>query len=71
MIIFSWCNWLLLQWSQSNERQVRLKNLDFDASGVYCCEVTTETPIYTKASEDEEVTVVSKYNPYYQWEFLD
>ncbi|XP_046669653.1 uncharacterized protein LOC124360254 [Homalodisca vitripennis] len=49
-----------IDWAQSNEQQVRLKILDFDASGVYCCEVTTETPIYTKASEDEEVTVIKK-----------
>lgn len=40
---------------------MRLKILDFDASGIYSCEVTLETPIYTKASEDEEVTVISKF----------
>ncbi|XP_054273112.1 uncharacterized protein LOC128993320 [Macrosteles quadrilineatus] len=49
-----------IDWAQSNEQQVRLKILDFDASGIYSCEVTTETPIYTKASEDEEVTVIKK-----------
>ncbi|KAJ9585443.1 hypothetical protein L9F63_002751, partial [Diploptera punctata] len=35
-----------------------LRNLEFQASGFYSCEVSTETPIYTKPSNDQELTVV-------------
>ncbi|KAK9503211.1 hypothetical protein O3M35_011829 [Rhynocoris fuscipes] len=35
-----------------------LKELDFDASGMYSCEVSTDTPIYTKPSDDQELTVM-------------
>lgn len=37
-----------------------LRDLDFEASGQYACEVSTETPIYTKPSEDLELTVMRK-----------
>ncbi|PSN46963.1 hypothetical protein C0J52_12571 [Blattella germanica] len=47
--------------SQSNERQIVLKNMDFEASGFYSCEVSTETPIYTKPSNDHELLVIRKY----------
>ncbi|CAB0013856.1 unnamed protein product, partial [Nesidiocoris tenuis] len=47
-----------LQWNSSNEKQVMLKELDFDASGLYSCEVSTDTPIYTKPSDDLELTVM-------------
>ncbi|RZF40427.1 hypothetical protein LSTR_LSTR011197 [Laodelphax striatellus] len=47
-----------MDWTSSNERQLSVRNLDFDASGAYSCEVTTETPIYTKPSEEREMTVV-------------
>ncbi|KAF6205202.1 hypothetical protein GE061_019369 [Apolygus lucorum] len=46
------------EWNSSNEKQVMLKELDFDASGLYSCEVSTETPIYTKPSDDLEMTVM-------------
>ncbi|XP_026470711.1 uncharacterized protein LOC113374971 [Ctenocephalides felis] len=46
------------QWSRSNAHQVALKNLDIQASGLYSCEVSLETPIYTKASSDHELTVI-------------
>jgi hypothetical protein len=42
--------------------QVMLRNLQFEASAYYSCEVSTETPIYTKASNDEELTVIRKFN---------
>ncbi|XP_024084367.1 uncharacterized protein LOC106669510 [Cimex lectularius] len=45
-------------WGNSNENQVMLKELDFEASGLYSCEVSTETPIYTKPSDDQEMTVM-------------
>ncbi|XP_075225627.1 uncharacterized protein LOC142326797 [Lycorma delicatula] len=47
-----------IDWNSSNERQLFLRSLDFEASSVYSCEVTTETPIYTKPSEEREITVV-------------
>jgi hypothetical protein len=50
----------LLQWNESNERQILLRNMDFDASGFYSCEVSTQTPIYTKPSNDHELTVIRK-----------
>ncbi len=49
------------QWSESDEKRVSLKNLQFEASGVYICEVTTDNPIYTKPSEEEYLTVMRKY----------
>ncbi|XP_055847405.1 uncharacterized protein LOC129913047 isoform X1 [Episyrphus balteatus] len=42
-----------IDFDNSNETQVTLKKLDFDASGHYYCEVSTDTPIFTKASSDE------------------
>jgi hypothetical protein len=53
---------VLFQWTHTNERQVMLRNLHFEASGTYFCEVSTETPIYTKPSNDELLTVFRKYN---------
>lgn len=47
-----------LDWAHSNSKQLMLRKLDFEASGVYSCEVTTDTPIYTKPSEDQELTVI-------------
>lgn len=51
----------LFQWVHSNERQVMLKDLDFDASGLYSCEVSTETPIFTKPSDDQELIIMREY----------
>ncbi|XP_066908184.1 uncharacterized protein [Halyomorpha halys] len=48
----------VLDWKHSNERQLMLKDLDFDASGQYSCEVSTDTPIFTKPSNDEELIVM-------------
>jgi len=49
-----------LQWNESSERQILLRNMDFEASGIYGCEVSTQTPIYTKLSNDHELTVIRK-----------
>ena len=51
---------VVLQWSESSETQIMLRNMDFEASGMYCCEVSTQTPIYTKLSNDHELTVIRK-----------
>lgn len=48
------------QFAQSNQDHVTLKNLDFDAAGLYYCEVSTDTPIFTKASNDEQIHVIRK-----------
>lgn len=50
-----------MQWTESDEKRVSLKNLQFEASGVYICEVTTDNPIYTKPSEEEYLVVMRKY----------
>ncbi|XP_046388911.1 uncharacterized protein LOC124157886 [Ischnura elegans] len=49
-----------LDWSRSNEREIRLTGLELEASGVYSCEVSMETPIYTKPSNDEVITVIQR-----------
>uniref|UniRef100_A0A336L907 CSON002041 protein n=1 Tax=Culicoides sonorensis TaxID=179676 RepID=A0A336L907_CULSO len=45
-------------WSQSNDKHFTIRNLHFDAAGTYYCEVTTDTPIYTKASQDAVLHVI-------------
>jgi hypothetical protein len=52
--------YVTLQWNESNERQILLRNMDFEASSTYCCEVSTQTPIYTKLSDYHELTVIRK-----------
>ncbi|XP_063227105.1 uncharacterized protein LOC134533511 [Bacillus rossius redtenbacheri] len=47
-----------LDMAASNKRFIILKNMSFDATGVYSCEVSTAAPIYTKPSSDEELTVI-------------
>lgn len=51
----------IIQWDESNERQLTMKNLHFDAAGTYYCEVTTDTPIYTKESQLAPFHVIRKY----------
>lgn len=46
-----------LQWEGSNERQLKIRNVDFAASGYYSCSASMEQPIYTKFSEKVELTV--------------
>lgn len=50
-----------LKFPKSNQHEVTLKNLDFDASGLYYCEVSLESPIFTKASNEEQVHVIREY----------
>ena len=49
---------------QSNEKQIVLRNMDFEASGIYSCEVSTQTPIYTKPSNDHELLVIREYTSF-------
>lgn len=49
------------QLTQSNREQLTLKNVEFEAAGLYNCEASTDTPIFTKASADEQVHVYCKY----------
>ncbi|XP_018791205.1 PREDICTED: uncharacterized protein LOC108970332 [Bactrocera latifrons] len=46
-----------IDWENSNETQVTLKNVDFELSGQFFCEVSTDAPIYTEASVDELLSV--------------
>ncbi|XP_030370904.1 uncharacterized protein LOC115621400 [Scaptodrosophila lebanonensis] len=46
-----------IDWENSNETQVTLKDVHFDLSGQFYCEVSTDTPIFTKASADELMSV--------------
>ncbi|CAD6994902.1 unnamed protein product, partial [Ceratitis capitata] len=46
-----------IDWENSNETQVTLKNVDFDLSGQFFCEVSTDSPIYTEPSQDELLSV--------------
>lgn len=50
------------KWKNSDEEKVHLEKIDFDAAGRYYCEVSTETPIYTKESNIEQVHVIGKFN---------
>jgi hypothetical protein len=52
--------YFVLQWDESSERQILLRNMDFEASGTYSCEVSMQTPIYTKPSSEHELTVIRK-----------
>ncbi|CRK92440.1 CLUMA_CG006007, isoform A [Clunio marinus] len=51
-----------IDFQKSNQNEVTLKNLDFDASGLYYCEVSLESPIFTKASNEEQVHVILPQN---------
>lgn len=46
--------------SLSNERKIVLQNVQFSASGSYSCEVSLETPIFTKSSAEKELLVIRK-----------
>uniref|UniRef100_A0A182PUX7 Ig-like domain-containing protein n=1 Tax=Anopheles epiroticus TaxID=199890 RepID=A0A182PUX7_9DIPT len=45
-------------WKKVTPSTLTLKNVDYDASGSYYCEVSTDTPIFTKASNDEILNVM-------------
>lgn len=68
-LIFSICEMMLTwnltlnndkQWKNSDEEKVHLEKIDFDAAGRYYCEVSTDTPIFTKESNVEQVHVIGK-----------
>ncbi|XP_049789792.1 uncharacterized protein LOC126195287 [Schistocerca nitens] len=44
--------------NESDERQLMLRGLKFEASGIYTCEVSTIAPIFTRSSEEAEVIVI-------------
>ncbi|KAJ8721452.1 hypothetical protein PYW07_002227 [Mythimna separata] len=45
----------------ATENSIILQNLDFAASGSYSCEVSLDTPIFTKASTEKQLTVFRKF----------
>ncbi|KFB37998.1 AGAP013021-PA-like protein [Anopheles sinensis] len=47
-----------IDWKKVTPSTLTLKNVDYDASGTYYCEVSTDTPIFTKASNDEMLHVM-------------
>ncbi|RVE55123.1 hypothetical protein evm_000021 [Chilo suppressalis] len=49
----------------ATENSIILQNLDFAASGSYSCEVSMDTPIYTKESSEKQLTVFhpQKHHP--------
>ncbi|XP_046387598.1 uncharacterized protein LOC124157143 [Ischnura elegans] len=49
-----------LDWSRSNEHEIRLTNMSLESSGVYSCEVSIEMPIYTKPSNDERLVIIQR-----------
>ncbi|CRK92443.1 CLUMA_CG006010, isoform A [Clunio marinus] len=49
-----------IDFSKSNESQVTLMNVDFDATAGYYCEVSIDNPIFTKASNEEHIHVIVK-----------
>lgn len=49
-----------LQKQNSSEQQIHLTNLDLSASGTYTCEVSMETPIFSKESDPKTLTVIGK-----------
>lgn len=49
------------QFQLSNESQVTLRNVDFEATGAYYCEVSTDTPIFTKESNEEPLHIIRTY----------
>ncbi|CAH0388735.1 unnamed protein product [Bemisia tabaci] len=51
--------------AENDERHVTLKNVNFSASGLYSCAVSLESPIFTKASNEAELTVMRKLNKIY------
>lgn len=50
-----------IDFQRSNQNEVTLKNIDFDAAGMYYCEVSLESPIFTKASNEAQIHVIREY----------
>ncbi|XP_049835024.1 uncharacterized protein LOC126278790 [Schistocerca gregaria] len=42
----------------SDENHLWLRDMRFEASGLYSCEVSTQAPIYTKRSDERELAVI-------------
>lgn len=51
----------LLQIERSNEHQVVVRNVDFNLSGNFSCEVTTDAPGFLTKYAFEQMLVVGKY----------
>lgn len=51
-----------IKFEHSNNKKVMVKFNDIEADGMYSCEVSTETPIYTKESIGEHLYVLGEYN---------
>ncbi|CAG9785466.1 unnamed protein product [Diatraea saccharalis] len=47
--------------SLATENSITIDSLDPSATGVYWCEVSLETPIFTAASPPHQLTVVCEY----------
>ncbi|XP_014252006.1 uncharacterized protein LOC106668094 [Cimex lectularius] len=47
-----------VSWSENTESQLMLMNITTNASGYYSCEVSTDSPIFTKSSESRELVVI-------------
>ncbi|XP_065075386.1 uncharacterized protein beat-VII [Ochlerotatus camptorhynchus] len=47
-----------IDWKKVTLSTLTLKNVDYEASGSYYCEVSTDTPIFTKASNEEPFHVI-------------
>lgn len=52
---------IIEQFPKSNQNEVTLKNLDFEGTALYSCEVSLDSPIFTKASNEEHVIVIREY----------
>lgn len=49
-----------MQWKHSNEHQLNLRNVDYEAAGEYSCEVSTDTPIFTRESNVDLIHVIGE-----------
>lgn len=50
-----------IQFLKSNAHQLTLKGLDYDATGMYSCEVSLQSPIFSKESHETHVVVFREY----------
>lgn len=46
-----------LQMQHSDHRQIVLRDLDFEATGLYSCQVSSQSPIFTRASIEQELII--------------
>jgi hypothetical protein len=52
----------VLQLQKSDYRSVTLVNLQFNTSGTYRCEVSTEAPNFETVAQNSNMTVMGKYH---------